>query len=197
MFTIQRRAHPLLLTGLEMFSRDANNQLLERRDPLFWTELPEFSHLQSYTSSSSSSSSSTAKELPLKIQVKECLDRGDAAAVKGIVREGFLGFLAGLSGFGREEMGREMGRGVGAYGVDSLSAVGCQYWFWRGEFFSPSLSLFIPHPSHLSLFPWCTPHMLILSPIPFPFFSLYRLNLFVPFGPQHRECHPRCNISAM
>lgn len=143
-----------------MFSRDANNKLVGRQEPLFWTELPEFSHLQSYLppcTPSSLTSSSRAKELPLKTQIKLSLDRGDGAGVRDIVREGFMGFLAGLSGFKREDL--DLRRGVGVYGVDSLSGVGCQYWFWRGEFFLSFLFFFglsfhtylIP-PSHLSFF---------------------------------------------
>ena len=133
----KRRDHPLLLTGLEMFSRDTNSQLLGRNDPLFWTELPEFSHLQAYlpppsSSSYSSSPSSSSATLPLKIQIKHLLDKdkGDVAGVRDVVREAFMGFLAQLSGFEKE--GLDPGRDVGTYGVDSLSGVGCQYWFWRG-----------------------------------------------------------------
>ena len=122
-----RRDRPLIVTGLEMFTRDADNNIVGRKEPLFWTELPEFAHLQTYQAAGDSSGTGLEKAMPLKEQVKE----GEAA--KEAVRDAFLDFVAQLLGFKKESI--EEGKTLWMYGIDSLNGVSCQYWFHRGECF--------------------------------------------------------------
>ena len=127
-----------------MFSRDVDNKLVGRNAPLFWTDLPEFSHLQTYAPPSQDSGNASRQDnIALKEQVNKLLAGGDGnegvskrEEVTKVVTDAFVGFLAQLSGFGKERIDTERG-GVGMYGIDSLSGVGCQYWFYRGEFFVP------------------------------------------------------------
>lgn len=144
-----------------MFQRDADNKLVGRNHaPLFWTELPEFSHLQTYAPPSQDGGYASKKDIILKKQVTELLagdgggEGGESASkredVKNVVTDAFLGFLAQLSGFAAERIDVERG-GLGMYGIDSLSGVGCQYWFHRGELtFSLVLSSFLPACFHSS-----------------------------------------------
>ncbi len=79
-----------------------------------------------------------------------------------MVLDAFLGFLARTLGFAAETF--DEGQGLGVYGLDSLSAVGVQYWGWRGAcrifIFVSSLFLFIA----LSVLVRSCPHPFISRP---------------------------------
>ena len=117
----------LLLTGLEMFER-VDGKIVGNQDQmqLYWTELPEFSHLQSHRTSGTSGKG--AGDLGLR----ESLGKVSDGEWAGMLSERFLGFLATLLGFAKESFDGKAR--LGAYGLDSLSAVSCQYWFHRGLF---------------------------------------------------------------
>lgn len=115
-----------------MFERDANNKLIGRNEPLFWAELPEFSHLQTYRSPDCDEKE-RQKATSLQEQIRKLHDVKDDAGMKGVVMDAFLDFLAKLTGFEKGTI--DPGKSLGMYGVDSLSGVSTQYWFHRGKSF--------------------------------------------------------------
>jgi len=122
----------LLVTGLEMFER-VDGQLVGEMDQthLFWTEVPEFGFLMEHRVSNAGGNvkGKGGKEVGLRERMGG-LERGEAGEV---LREAFGAFLGGLLGW---EVGRGGAGGArGVYGLDSLSGVSCQYWFYRGMCF--------------------------------------------------------------
>ncbi|KAI4136464.1 MAG: hypothetical protein L6R39_007772 [Caloplaca ligustica] len=121
----------LIVTGLEMFEKEADGSLVgkgrSRGERLFWTELPEFSHLSAYRPPPSRGAAD--KDVPLKERVGRVVAKGDGQALKMMVEEGILGFLSTSLGFGRAAI--DPGRSMGTYGLDSLNAVNCQFWCFR------------------------------------------------------------------
>lgn len=117
----------LILTGLEMYER-VDGKLLGSQDQtqLYWTEVPEFSHLQSHRLSSAKGGKGDS-QLSLRKRLQG-LNKGGA---HGIAMEAFLAFLSQLLGF--ESSTFNPGSPLAVYGLDSLSAVSCQYWFYRGQ----------------------------------------------------------------
>ena len=93
---------------------------------LYWTELPEFSHLQSHRKSGTSGK--RAGDLGLKDSLRMLNDEEWSK----MLQERFIEFLSTLLGFAKENFDGKAR--LGAYGLDSLSAVSCQYWFHRGLF---------------------------------------------------------------
>ncbi|KAL9119068.1 MAG: hypothetical protein Q9187_004377 [Circinaria calcarea] len=116
----------LILTGLQMYER-VDGKLVGSQDQtqLYWTELPEFGHLQSHRLSSVKGEKCNS-QLSLREQIQG-LNKGDT---HGTVTEAFLAFLSQLLGF--ESSIFNPGSSLAVYGLDSLSAVSCQYWFYRG-----------------------------------------------------------------
>ncbi|KAL8974550.1 MAG: hypothetical protein Q9197_001228, partial [Variospora fuerteventurae] len=136
----------LMVTGLEMFEKNADGSFVRGKEEekkkkkkeskkverLFWTELPEFSHLSTYRPPSHSSSSSS-ENLPLRERVAWLATTAaadDAKELKALVRAAVLDFLARTLGFEAESLDPG-GKGLGFYGLDSLSAAGCQYWCFK------------------------------------------------------------------
>ncbi|MCJ1246139.1 hypothetical protein MMC30_003344 [Trapelia coarctata] len=116
--------HPhrsLLLTGLEMFDR-VDGKLVGSQDQtqLYWTEVPEFGFLQEHGLSGGNENG--GKEVGLRERI-EGVERVEAGEMVGRAFEGFVRALLGFEG----EVGGEMGE----WGLDSLSGVSCQYWFYR------------------------------------------------------------------
>ncbi|KAH0544910.1 Type I Iterative PKS [Glutinoglossum americanum] len=116
----------LILTGLEMFER-VDDKLVGAQDQtmLYWTELPEFGFLQPHRRSWSVNCRHSEQDISLRERIQE-LDEADARAA---LTDAFLVFLAGLLGFGAETF--DPGSSLLIYGLDSLSGVSCQYWFYR------------------------------------------------------------------
>ncbi|RDW80856.1 hypothetical protein BP5796_05554 [Coleophoma crateriformis] len=114
-----------ILTGLDMFER-VDDRLVGAKDQtmLYWTELPEFGFLQSYKKTWDMDDGH-GNEMTLKEKVATL----DENQMRETVMNAFLSFLAGLLGFQTQIFDRQSPLVV--YGLDSLSAVSCQYWFHR------------------------------------------------------------------
>ncbi len=115
----------LILTGLEMFDR-VDGKLVGSRDQvqLFWTELPEFGFLQNHKVGDIETEPDDAK---LSIR-EEVLSLPDKEA-QTLLQTAFVGFLSQLLGFDAGKL--DSSSSLAAYGLDSLSAVSCQYWIHR------------------------------------------------------------------
>ena len=123
----------LIVTGLEMFDRLPNGELKGRSDPTYWTDLPEFSHLMTY-SPPSTGSNTTDDKIPLKEWVevyKNRVDEDGRCELQRRATKAFKSFLGSLLGYSQDSLNTAMG--LVMYGLDSLGAVGCQYWFFRGK----------------------------------------------------------------
>ncbi len=122
-----RRDRSLLLTGLDMQTREADGRRTGYAEPLLWTDWAEFSHLQMYKGFTAESEKD-GRQAPVKEQVAIARRHGGEERVREVVREAFVGFLEGL-------LGREVdtGRSLSVYGVDSLGAVACRYWLMKGR----------------------------------------------------------------
>ena len=123
----------LIITGLEMFER-VDGKIEGRGDPLYWSELPEFSHLSTYTRSETAGGHVKEKSL------RELVGAADAeGGKKETVMDAFTTFLSSLLGFNKSTFSETSK--LAMYGLDSLSAVSCQYWLHRGACFLNSLLL--------------------------------------------------------
>ena len=125
-----RRDRSLLLTGLNMFEREADGTLSGRTEPLMWTDWPEFGQLQQYKLPANVGGNDMSK-VPLKMQVAAMRDSGNPEQIKDAVRHAFLTFLSQLLGFGVDAF--DPSHALSMYGIDSLSGVSCQYWFHKGR----------------------------------------------------------------
>ncbi|MCJ1283507.1 hypothetical protein MMC26_002837 [Xylographa opegraphella] len=119
-----RSERSLILTGLEMFDR-IDGKLVGSQDQtqLYWTELPEFGFLQHH------SLSSAAGKGEKQLSVREQLADIPTKDVHAAMQDAFLTFVAQLLGF--DESVFNPASSLAIYGLDSLSAVSCQYWFHR------------------------------------------------------------------
>ena len=152
----------IMVTGLEMWEDTSTAEGKENsgnNGPVYWRSCPEFSHLATYNAPSNSSSSGK-REVALKDRIHEVLATASSASkdekaergipakrgneekrkeVQDLLTPAFLGFLSRTLGFATETF--EMGTALGMYGLDSLSAVGVQYWVWRGGCLISSIDL--------------------------------------------------------
>ena len=128
-----RSERSLIVTGLEMFER-VDGKLMGSQDQtqLYWTELPEFSHLQSHRLSDAED------KLDTKLSLCEQLRNSNGKDAHAVLLEAFLAFLAQLLGFNSGSFNPALA--LAMYGLDSLSAVSCQYWFYRGLLLSKKCS---------------------------------------------------------
>ena len=124
-----RRDRSLVLTGLNMFEREVDGSLVGHTEPLFWTDWPEFGHLQQYKLPTTVGGNNTTKA-PLKDQVAVAGHKGDMQQIKNTIRDAFLTFLSQLLGFGVDAF--DPSQALAMYGIDSLSGVSSQYWFHKG-----------------------------------------------------------------
>ena len=121
---------------------------------VYWRTCPEFSHLANYHPPPLENQQQTDIPLKSKISGILALNRkdgkmsigGEEAARKEVEAEvlnAFLAFLSRTLGFAAETF--DEGQALAVYGLDSLSAVGVQYWGWRGvsRIFYPGSSLFL------------------------------------------------------
>jgi hypothetical protein len=115
----------LILTGLHMFDR-VDGPLVGSRDQmqLFWTELPEFGFLQTHRLSDPETGAENKKlslrDRALGLPEEEAQTQLETA---------FIEFLSQLLGFATSKF--QPTSTLRAYGLDSLSAVSCQYWLHR------------------------------------------------------------------
>ena len=126
-----RRDRSLIVTGLEMFEREADGSLAGHTEPLFWTELPEFGHLQRYKARDTVADGAGRGE---RTTLRDKLGQANEEGMKRAVTEAFLAFLSRLLGFGTDTFDPQ--QMLTMYGMDSLNGVACQYWFHNGEWLS-------------------------------------------------------------
>ena len=109
---------------------------------LYWTELPEFGHLQSHRKSDDARQGGGGDDAHLGL-LRDGLARllDDEGQAYALLQERFLAFLSTLLGFPSASF--DVAATLWAYGLDSLSAVSCQYWFHRGSFSPLSFPLFV------------------------------------------------------
>ena len=124
-----RRDRSLVLTGLNMFEREADGSLVGRTEPLSWIDWPEFGHLQQYKLPTNVDGSNTSK-LQLRDQIAAMHRNGMTRPVRDAIKNSFLTFLSQLLGFGVDAF--DPSQALMMYGIDSLSGVSCQYWFHKG-----------------------------------------------------------------
>jgi hypothetical protein len=110
-----------------MFDR-VDGKLVGSKDQmqLFWTELPEFGFLQNHKFGDVERGSEDANE---KLNVLDKARILPEAAAQIVLQEAFIEFLAQLLGFDVAKF--EPASPLTSYGIDSLSAVSCQYWLHR------------------------------------------------------------------
>lgn len=120
-----RRDQSLIVTGLEMFER-IDGKLAGRSDQLYWTELPEFGHLQEHKRGD------LAHRGKNKVTLREKITKlDDKGAARRELTAGFTLFLSQLLRIDQSNFKNT--NELAMYGLDSLSAMSCQYWFFRGE----------------------------------------------------------------
>lgn len=82
----------------------------------------------------------------MKEKIKDLLtqaenDKGIQEEVRLVLMNDFLAFLSRTLGFAPETF--DTSTALGMYGLDSLSAVGVQYWVWRGVCYCHLLFFFL------------------------------------------------------
>ena len=114
----------LLSVGFEMFETlDGVIQSRPEQNQLFWTEWAEFGFLFDHRSMNSGAAKNAS--LREQLQARE----GDLA--KETLLQAFLHCLSNILGY--DSNGIDSGSSLASYGVDSLNAVSCRYWFFKGE----------------------------------------------------------------
>ncbi|KAL8902419.1 MAG: hypothetical protein Q9207_004740 [Kuettlingeria erythrocarpa] len=122
-----RAEEALIVTGLEMFEKEVDGRLVGRKERVFWTELPEFSHLSRYRPPAGQAG--VQAEAPLKERVESIAAMGGGHALRKLVQEAVLGYLSSSLGFQHSAINPT--QPLGSYGLDSLNAVSCQLWCFR------------------------------------------------------------------
>jgi NADPH:quinone reductase-like Zn-dependent oxidoreductase len=124
----QHSQRHLLVTGFDMFAT-VNNviQATPEQNLIFWANSAEFSHFFDHRASDECHKA----EASLLDQIRSSDD--ETAHAK--LRTAFLQFLAGVLGYSAEKL--DSWQPIAAYGVDSLNAVACRFWFHKGKIFQP------------------------------------------------------------
>ncbi len=136
-----------MVTGLEIWDDRKGEGISARgKDEVYWRSCPEFSHLANYHPPSPLNNQQQQTDIPLRSKISTILalnkkdedtsTGGEEEArkeVEQVVGDAFLGFLSKTLGFAAETF--DEGQKLAVYGLDSLSAVGVQYWGWRGMYF--------------------------------------------------------------
>ncbi|KAL8994776.1 MAG: hypothetical protein Q9169_005338 [Polycauliona sp. 2 TL-2023] len=135
----------VMVTGLEMWdhhiSHTSSTYPGSGNGAVYWRSCPEFSHLATYHSPASAGDGQGGKERAVRDKIDDILERmkekekeegkgkDGEEEVRKLLKDAFLMFLARTLGFPAEMF--DEGNALGTYGLDSLSAVGVQYWVWR------------------------------------------------------------------
>ncbi|KAL9949385.1 hypothetical protein ACHAP6_005204 [Verticillium nonalfalfae] len=117
--------------GLQMFNKiDGIIQAKPTQTQMFWVEQPEFSFLMDHQRSSGNSGGARGDE-PLRERVTKSLDhdKEEGEVTKALIMKSFLQSLANLLGYTVEAF--DPRSPIAAYGLDSLNAVACRYWFFK------------------------------------------------------------------
>ena len=123
-FESQHGERPLLSVGFEMFKTiDDVVQSRPEQNQLFWTEWPEFGFLLDHKFRTTRA----IKAISLREQLQE--ESGDTAHETLV--QAFLLCLSGVLGYDVASL--DPGSSLASYGVDSLNAVSCRYWFFKGR----------------------------------------------------------------
>lgn len=114
----------LLSTGFEMFETlDDVVQASPEQNQLFWTEWPEFGFLMDHKFRTTG----TVKAISLRGQLQE----KDSDATYETLLQAFLQCLSSVLGYDVASL--DPTSSLASYGVDSLNAVSCRYWFFKGR----------------------------------------------------------------
>lgn len=114
----------LISAGFEMFSTlDNVVQSTPEQNQLFWTEWPEFGFLLDHKFRTTEA----VKAISLREQLQE--KTGDVA--HEALLQAFLLCLSRILGYHVASL--DPGLSLASYGVDSLNAVSCRYWFFKGR----------------------------------------------------------------
>ncbi|KAF3910565.1 hypothetical protein ABW21_db0202227 [Orbilia brochopaga] len=118
-----QRNLPLLSTGFEMFEK-INDQVKakEWQTQLFWAEYPDFGFLFSHSLDQAGSKDAN-------ISLLEQLQSQDGPTAHATLLTTFSKTLASMLGY--EVSAIDATAALAAYGLDSLSAVTCRYWFFK------------------------------------------------------------------
>ncbi|KAK0609806.1 Fusarin C synthetase [Lasiodiplodia hormozganensis] len=112
---------PLISLGFEMFeSLDGVVQKRADQSQAFWTDFPEFSHLIDHKSTG-------AEEVVRSL--KERLQAPGPEGAEVTLMDAFLECLGSLLGYGVDAFDPESS--IAVYGLDSLNAMSCRYWFFQ------------------------------------------------------------------
>ncbi|EWC44095.1 hypothetical protein DRE_07230 [Drechslerella stenobrocha 248] len=114
---------PLLSTGFEMLER-VNDQVKtkEWQTQLFWAEYPDFGFLFSHRLDLGSSND-------VNVSLLEQLQSQDSPTAHATLLTAFSKTLASMLGYDISAI--DPTSALAAYGLDSLSAVTCRYWFFK------------------------------------------------------------------
>ncbi len=123
-FESQHGDRSLISTGFDMFETlDDVVQSTPDQNQLFWTEWPEFGFLFDHNIRTTEA----IKAISLREQLQE--KHGDAA--HAALLQAFLLCLSSVLGYDVASL--DPGLSLASYGVDSLNAVSCRYWFFKGR----------------------------------------------------------------
>ncbi|EPS39320.1 hypothetical protein H072_6929 [Dactylellina haptotyla CBS 200.50] len=118
-----QRTTPLLSTGFEMFEK-INDQIKakEWQTQLFWAEYPDFGFLFSHQLD-------LAGSRDADISLLEQIQSQDGTTAHATLLKAFSKALAAMLGY--EVSAIDPTSALATYGLDSLSAVTCRYWFFK------------------------------------------------------------------
>ncbi|KAF2145308.1 uncharacterized protein K452DRAFT_243204 [Aplosporella prunicola CBS 121167] len=112
---------PIICLGFEMFEAlDGIIQKKPEQNQLFWTDFPEFSHLLDHKLSNSEAATESLKERLHTLGPDEA---------QNVLTEHFLQCLGSLLGYDVKDFDPESS--IAVYGLDSLNAMSCRYWFFQ------------------------------------------------------------------
>lgn len=123
-FESQHGNRSLISTGFEMFETlDDVIQCTPDQNQLFWTEWPEFGLLFDHKLRTT--------EAVKAISLRERLQEKHGDEVHAELLQAFLLCLSSVLGYDVASL--DPGLSLASYGVDSLNAVSCRYWFFKGK----------------------------------------------------------------
>lgn len=115
---------PLISLGFEMFeSLDGVVQKRADQSQAFWTDFPEFGHLIDHKSTG-------AEEVVRSL--KERLQSPGPEGAEETLMDAFLECLGSLLGYGVDAFDPDSS--IAVYGLDSLNAMSCRYWFFQRKY---------------------------------------------------------------
>ena len=121
----QHMNRTIISVGFEMFeSIDDVVQSNPDQNQLFWAESPEFGFLLDHQLSTSE----TPRDVSLQSRLYNQKDRQEAYS---ILLDAFLTFFGNMLGYDITLIDPMLS--IASYGMDSLSAVACRYWFFKGK----------------------------------------------------------------